>query len=275
VAELIRRNASVLQIVDSDFAMLNQPLAVHYGVSGIQENELRPVPIKLGQHLGGLLTQGSILIGNSTGSAPHPIYRAVWLREAILGEDVRPPPAEVPALTDSAGQAAEKAISIKDLLRKHRQQESCNVCHASLDPWGIPFEHYNAIGRYQPLVPKDGVKVRGFNLKIDQDYDRYAEYLKSINTVAVQADARVPRGPQIDGMDELKKYLLQHRQEDIARNIVRRLLAYGMGRELTSSDRHVVTQLCQQAKKNNYQLADMIVAICQSDTFRGVRRQEK
>ena len=74
-----------------------------------QGHELRPVAIKPEHRLGGLLTQGSVLIGNSTGSAPHPIYRAVWLREAILGDDVKAPPAEVPALSDSAGDAAENA----------------------------------------------------------------------------------------------------------------------------------------------------------------------
>lgn len=97
-AELIRQNASVLNLVDSNFAYLNEPLARHYGVPGVEGLALRPVAIKPEHHLGGLLTQGAILVGNSTGSAPHPIYRAVWLREAILGDDVKPPPAEVPAL---------------------------------------------------------------------------------------------------------------------------------------------------------------------------------
>ena len=112
VGELIRRNASVLNIVDSDFAYLNQALAAHYGISGVAGNALRPVAIKPEDHLGGLLTQGSILVGNGTGSAPHPIYRAVWLREAILGDEVKPPPADVPALSDTAGTSAEQALSL-------------------------------------------------------------------------------------------------------------------------------------------------------------------
>ena len=124
IAELIRRNASVTNLVDSDFAMLNQPLAAHYGVEGVEGYRIRPVPIKPAHHLGGLLTHGSVLIGNGTGSAPHPIYRAVWLREAILGDQVKAPPAEVPALSDSAGDSAEQALSIKDLRAKHRTVES-------------------------------------------------------------------------------------------------------------------------------------------------------
>ena len=97
VAELIRRNASVASLVDSDFAWLNQPLAAHYGVPGVDGNQFRAVSLKPEHRLGGLLTHGSMLIGNATGSAPHPIYRAVWLREAILGDEVKPPPADVPA----------------------------------------------------------------------------------------------------------------------------------------------------------------------------------
>ncbi len=269
IAELIKRNTSALAIVSSDFAFLNQPLAAHYGVPGVQGLELRPVPVKPEHHLGGLLTQGSVLIGNSTGSAPHPIYRAVWLREAILGEDVKPPPAEVPALSDSAGDAAEKAISIKDLLRQHRKQESCNVCHASLDPWGIPFEKYNATGKFQPMVPKAGARVRGFNEKTDTDPAGYAAYLKTINTVEVHADARVPRGPTIDGMEQLKTFLFKERKDDIAENVMRRLLSYGMGRGLTYRDKFLVEQLCKQTKQNEYRFQDMIIAICQSEAFRG------
>ena len=163
VDHLIRENKSALNIVDSDFAILNERLAAHYGVEGVKGMKLRPVPIKPDHHLGGLLTQGSVLIGNGTGTAPHPIYRAVWLREAILGDTVAPPPSEVPALSDSAGESLEQALSIADLLARHRTVESCNDCHSRLDPWGIPFEEYNAIGRYQPKVPQDGTRVSGFN----------------------------------------------------------------------------------------------------------------
>ena len=271
VAELIKRNAPIQQMIDADFAMLNQPLAAHYGVDGVIGNELRPVPVKPEHRLGGLLTQGSMLIGNGTGSAPHPIYRAVWLREAILGDEVKPPPAEVPALSDSAGESAETALTIKDLLAKHRQVESCNDCHVRLDPWGIPFERYNAIGKYQPMVPKEGTRVRRFDVKTHTNLVGYAEYLTSINTEEVEANARVPHGPAVNGLADLKAYLLKDRSEQIAENVLRRLLRYGIARELNYRDRFAVEALMKQAKSNNYKLRDMIVAICQSETFRSAR----
>lgn len=267
VGELIKTNASIMTIINSDFAYLNEPLAKHYGVGGVKGLKLRPVPVKAEHHLGGLLTQGSILVGNSTGSAPHPIYRAVWLREAILGDEVKPPPAEVPALSDSAGDSADDAVSIKDLLALHRTQESCYDCHVRLDPWGIPFERYNAIGKFQPFAPKDKVRIRGFSIKEDKTLAGYEEYLKTVNTEEVDALSRVPHGPKVDGMKELKKHLLKERKDEIAENVIRRLMTYGIGRRLTYRDRFEIDRILKLAGKNGYKLQDLIVSICQSPTF--------
>ena len=272
VGELIKRNASVLNIVDSNFAYLNQRLAAHYGVDGVQGHELRPVPIKPEHNLGGLLTQGSVLIGNSNGTAPHPIYRAVWLRDAILGDHVKDPPAEVPALVDTAGESAEKALSIKELLVKHRQVESCNDCHVRLDPWGVPFEKYNAIGQYQPMVPKEGVRIRGLKNTMYKELESlaaYSKYLQSVNTVKIDSSSRVPHGPKVSGMKDLKKHLIKDRKADIAKNMIKNLLTYGLGRELTYLDRYKVEELYTKLKEKNFKLQDMIIAICQSKTFQG------
>ena len=267
IAELIRRNAPVSNIVDSDFAMLNYRLAKHYGVPGVKNMDFQAVQIKPEYRIGGLLTQGSILVGNSTGSAPHTIYRAVWLREAILGDDVREPPADVPALVDSAGKSAEEAPSIKELLEKHRQQESCRDCHVRLDPWGIPFEHYNAIGKYQPVVPKEGTRVPEYFKKRFSTYEKYYEHLETLNTVKLEAEARVPHGPKVNGMEDLKKHLIKDRIDDIAENVIRRFITYGIGRELSFRDRFAIEQLSSQSKKNGYNMKDMIILVCQSDIF--------
>jgi hypothetical protein len=208
-----------------------------------------------------------VLIGNGTGTAPHPIYRAVWLREAILGDDVPPPPADVPALSDSAGASAEKALSIKELLVKHRQKESCNDCHARLDPWGIPFEQYNAIGQYQPLMPKEGIKVAPYKTATHKDLATYAEYLRKISVTPMQAESRLPNGTVVRDMEELKSYLIRERKSDIAANVARRLLAYGVGREATWRDRSTIEEILTAAEPGGYRFRGMIVAVCQSQAF--------
>lgn len=268
VLRLIQQNLPVSNLVDSDFAYLNQPLAAHYGVDNVEGDQFRVVPIKATSPLGGLLTHGSILLANGTGSAPHPIYRAVWLREAILGNEVPPPPADVPALSESAGESGDNAVGIKELLVKHRQKESCNDCHARLDPWGIPFEHYNATGRFQPQVPKSGTKVSGFQKHIHGDMQDYEAYLSSINTENVDASAKLPSGDMVRNLDELKAYLLDNRQDEIAENIVRRLLSYAIGRELDWQDRPEVKRMFGELQQDGFRLRDTIIKICQSETFR-------
>lgn len=267
VNELILQNKSVLNVVDSDFAYLNERLAAHYGVPGVKGIRMRSVPIKPEHNIGGLLTHGSVLIGNGTGTAPHPIYRAVWLREAILGDTVAPPPADVPALSDSAGKSLEGALSIAQLLEKHRTVESCKDCHFRLDPWGLPFEEYNAIGQYQPKVPKDGTRVSPFNSSY-KDRESYQRYLESINTIAVSAKSRVPHGPEVNGIRELKAYLLKEHKDEVAENIIRRLMSYGMGRHLTYHDRFAVEEIYKQAENKDFGMRDVIVSICKSTTFR-------
>ncbi|MFK7909779.1 MAG: DUF1588 domain-containing protein, partial [Akkermansiaceae bacterium] len=202
----------------------------------------------------------------------HPIYRAVWLREAILGDKVKDPPADVPALSDSAGETAEKATRIKDLLKLHRQKESCADCHVRLDPWGIPFERYNAIGQFEPFAPAYGTKVNRFDKRRYPDLASYRKYLKSLKTEKVDAIAKVPHGPEVDGLPGLKKFLLKDRDEDIAKNVVKRLLTYGLGRELTYRDRYVVEDLLEKSEKKDYKLQDIIVSVCQNDLFTGKKQ---
>ncbi|MDA7864578.1 DUF1592 domain-containing protein [bacterium] len=268
VQQLITQNRSVTNLIDSDFAYLNQALAAHYGIQGVQGDQFRVVPIKSNQHLGGLLTHGSILLANGTGSAPHPVYRAVWLREAMLGDEVPAPPADVPALSESVGETSENALGIKDLLAKHRQKESCNDCHSRLDPWGIPFERYNATGRFQPNVPKEGIRVSGFQKKIHRDLRGYSAYLDSINTESVNASAKLPSGEMVENLDDLKNHLLKERKHDVAENILRRLLGYALGRELDWRDHFEVKRLMSESHKSDFRLRDMIILICQSTTFK-------
>ena len=101
------------------------------------------------------------------------------------------------------------------------------------------------------------------------DLAGYAAYLKTLNTEKVEAAARVPNGPEVKGMADLKAYLLEHRREDVAKNILRRLLTYGIGRELTTHDRFAVAEMFKESATNEHRLLDMILTICQSSLFKG------
>ena len=96
--------------------------------------------------------------------------------------------------------------------------------------------------------------------------------MEKLNTVKVQADARVPHGPKVDGMSELKSFLLKYRKQDIAENMIRRLLTYGLGRELSFRDRYEVEKILVQSQQNDFKIRDMIISICLSNTFRGIEK---
>ncbi|MBT7572961.1 MAG: DUF1592 domain-containing protein, partial [Flavobacteriaceae bacterium] len=92
VKHILINDLSIMNFIDSDFAMLNQNLAEFYGLNGVEGNEFRAVKLNKNQNRGGLLSQGSFLTGHSDGTQPHAIKRAVWLKEKILGDHPPPPP---------------------------------------------------------------------------------------------------------------------------------------------------------------------------------------
>ena len=78
--------------------MLNETMARHYGIEGVSGSAFRRVALDPASPRGGLLTQASLLMGNSTGEDSHPIKRAVWVRKRLLDDPPPPPPANVPEL---------------------------------------------------------------------------------------------------------------------------------------------------------------------------------
>ena len=102
----------------------------------------------------------------------------------------------------------------------------------------------------------------------------YQAYLKSVYTEEVEASSRVPHGPKVDGMRELKNYLLKDRKDEIVENVIRRLMRYGIGRELTYRDRFEVQKLLTLAEEDEYKLQEMIVSICLSPTFSSIETNQ-
>src|SRR5581483_10814513 len=143
--ELIRKNLGVTNLVDSDFSVLNERLARHYGIAGVQGVELRPVNLPPGCLRGGLLTQASILKVTSNGTTTSPVKRGAWILSRILGKPPHPPPPGTPVIEpDIRG-----ATTVREQLAKHRSQESCAVCHRNIDPPGFALESFDVMGGYR------------------------------------------------------------------------------------------------------------------------------
>ncbi len=249
--ELLRGDLSARNLVDSDFAMLNETMARHYGIEGVHGHAFRRVPLPADSHRGGLLTQAAILLGNSTGEDSHPIKRAVWIRRRLLDDPPDPPPANVVIPTlKSVGENDLAHLSVREQLQLHRQQESCAACHIDIDPWGIALEHFDAVGRWREEIRR---KESGAD-----DFIR----------LPVDAKATLPDGTAMHSVQDLRTYLMGHRREDVVRAVVTKLLAYALGRSLEFTDQPEIDRLTTQFVENNLKLRTLVHEVVKSDLFR-------
>lgn len=246
-AEILQNDLSALNLIDSDFAMLNGPLADHYGIKGPRGNRFERVAVNPGDHRGGLLTQASVLLTNSTGEDSHPIRRAVWLLDRLLDDPPPPPPPDVPELKTDAPDFA--GLPLKKQLELHRSKTACKNCHQGIDPWGVPLENFDAVGRWRTEVIKPGLK-RGRKVK-----------------TPVDAASTLPGGQELTGVDSLKQHLLQKERERFSKALVKKLMAYAFGRSPELSDEETIDRLAKRFAAADYRLADLMVALVQSVEF--------
>ena len=237
VKHILIKDLSIMNFIDSDFAMLNQNLAEFYGLNGVEGNEFRAVKLNKNQNRGGLLSQGSFLTGHSDGTQPHAIKRAVWLKEKILGDHPPPPPPNVPEL-DSETPGFEK-LTLKEQLFLHRNKVSCMDCHKKIDPYGVIFENYDATGRYR-------LTMKG----------------KPIDSKSV-----LPDGNEVDGIQDMKDYILKFKTEDFTKSIVKNLFSYANGRDVGFADEKEIKYIVERVKRDNYSFKTVIQEIIYSPSF--------
>ena len=263
--EVIRNGAPALDLIKADYMMLNRTLARFYGIKGVKHGDFRKVKLPPGSDRGGLLTQASILTAKSDGLNSHAIKRGVWLTEAILGMPPPPPPKAVPDLNQDIPGFENMTLTQK--LAVHRDNKACRSCHDKIDPWGILFEEYDAVGKLrEKVIVKPAytpVYVEGSNIKIPKGKR------KEIPAVygEVECSTTLASGQQLSGMQELKNYLMSEQKEQFARNLTRKFLAYAIWRDIQFYDRPLIDRLTEQFVQNNYQVKDLIQDIILSSEF--------
>jgi hypothetical protein len=241
-AELVRHDLSAMNLIASDFTMLNERLAKHYGMTGVLGNKFRRVALKPEQHRGGLLGQAAVLLSNSTGVDSHPVRRAVWIRDRLLNDPPAPPPPDVPSL-DEADPSFLK-LSVREQLEVHRKKEACASCHRNIDPWGITLENFDAVGRWRDEVRRP-----------------------SGGKLPVNASDVLPSGRHLAGVDGLRDYLTNDRKDDFTRSLIARLLTYALSRRLELSDQRVIDDLNAKFAADGYRMRRLVHAIVQSEPF--------
>ncbi len=244
--EVLSHDLSLTNFVDSDFAMLNERLAQHYGIAGVKGPALRRVALPPGSHRGGVLTQASVLKVTANGTTTSPVVRGAWVSRNILGKPPDPPPPNAGAIEpDIRG-----AKTIREQLDKHRRAASCASCHVKFDPLGFALESFDVTGAW-----RDKYRVlSGPNLAMTRNGPR------------VETDSALPDGRSFRDIDDLKKLLIEDRDQ-LARCLTEKLLIYATGRGLRFSDRAVVKEIVARSRGRNHGFRSLIHEIVQSRTF--------
>ncbi|MEO1523870.1 MAG: DUF1592 domain-containing protein [Planctomycetota bacterium] len=253
-SELIRENLGVSHLIDSEFTFLNRRLAEHYRIPGIKGQHFRRVELPEGGPRGGVLTHASVMKTTANGTVTSPVTRGNFVLTAILGTPPSPPPPSVGSIEpDTRGET-----TIREILSAHRDVDSCSKCHREIDPPGFALECFDPIGRFRTHYRATG-NGGGFAGFLSQ-----MSYHKGppVDSSGVTAD-----GKAFDGIAEFKQLLLE-RHEQIAKNVVQKLVVYSTGAEIQFADRQLIQTILDATRDDGFRIRDLIHRIVQSDLFR-------
>jgi hypothetical protein len=268
---MIADNLGVRQLVASDRIFINQRLAQLYGLGGVFGADIREVKVEPGVPRGGFLTQAAVLKVTANGTATSPVLRGVWVSERILGIPRRQPPPNIPAVEpDATG-----AVTIRQMIEKHREDASCAGCHARIDPPGMALESFDVLGGYRDQYRISGVpkKVRKGKELVEDDY------VEVVSDAALRNRFKVRLGSQVDssgrlhdgrsfaGINELRA-LLAKDEPVLAANLVRQLLVYATGAGIRFSDRTPVDAIVAAARPGGYGMRSLVEEVAVSELFR-------
>lgn len=235
---IVRNDRSLLELIDGNYTFLNERLARHYGVPGVEGPKFRRVTLE-GKERGGLITQASVLTVTSNASRTSPVKRGKWVLEQLLCEVPPPPPPGVEGLVNEAMPTG----SLRERMEAHRTDPICSSCHSQMDPIGFSFEHYDGIGRYR-----------------DTD-----------NGFEIDPAGMLPGGIAFDGPLELSALLTG--DDRLPRCMAQQLLTYALGRGMEKHDRDDLDAMTAAFVAGGYQMQELIELVVLSDAFR-MRRGE-
>ena len=239
--DVMQNNGSVLDFLFADHTFVNSPLAEHYGInSDLQFGDNGWTKISGADEIGrgGILPMSVFMTRNSPGLRTSPVKRGYWVVRQLLGEHIPPPPPGVPDLPTDESQLG--GLTLRELLAKHREHASCAGCHEKFDSVGLVFEGYGPIGETRQL---------------------------DLSGNAVDTSADFPDGSRHDGLQGLKQYLRQQRQDDFVNTLCRKLLSYALGRSLIITDQQLLNEMQAELREHEFRFESLVHAIVSSSQF--------
>ena len=234
--EILREDRSVLDLLRSDHAYLNERLAKHYGIPHVYGTHLRRVALGPDSRRGGLMRHGSVLTVTSYATRTSPVLRGKWVLETLIGTPPPPPLPDVPALDENDVPAG---LPVRERLKKHRASPACSRCHDKIDPIGFALENFDAVGRWRTMEAG----------------------------MPVDASGGLGDGSTFTGVSGLEAELLK-RPEMFVSALTEKMFTFALGRPLDHHDAPAVRRVVRAARAGKYRFSVIVSEITNSVPFR-------
>jgi hypothetical protein len=236
---IFREDRSVVDLLSANHTYLNERLALQYGITDVKGDQFRRVELKDSPRWG-LLGKGAVLMAAAYPNRTSPVLRGKFILSAIQGVPPANPPPNVPTLNDK-DIGTTKALTVRELMAKHRASPTCSACHSVMDPLGFALENFDATGMWR-------------------DKDRFANTL-------IDSAGELPDGTKINGPDDLRKALLR-RPDQFVQTFVENLLTYSMGRTEGFYDMPTVRRIVRETAPKDYRFSAIVQAVVKTEQFR-------
>jgi len=237
-------NLPLAQLLDSDWTILDPRLAIHYSLPMPDTPAVERVTLPPERHRGGILTQAATLSLTSDGTRHRPVHRGAWVSEAIFGRTPPPPPPNVEPLEPVPSDKPK--ATIREQLAAHSTNATCASCHAKIDPLGMAFDNFDAIGRWRTHERVEG---------------------GAGEDPLVDASGTLPDGRSFAGPAEFKR-LLAESPDTFARAFVEQLATYALRRVMTVDDAAALDAIVARSKADGYRLQSLVRSLALSDLFK-------
>jgi hypothetical protein len=241
---VLRENRNVVELLDSDYTFLNQQLAEFYGVPGVEGREMRRVTLPPDSPRGGVLTQGTVLAVTSNPTRTSPVKRGMFILENILGTPPPPAPPDIPELEEAEQEFAGREPTMREVMAVHRENPLCHSCHARMDPLGLAFENFNAMGQWRDTERRQPIDTTG----------------------------ELITGEAFQGIQDLKRILAEERRLDFFRCLTEKLLTYALGRGLEHQDVHTVDRIVDSLQASAGSASALLMGVIESAPFQHRRK---
>jgi hypothetical protein len=241
--ELLRADLPVLNLVDSDFAVVNERLGKHYGIAGVQGEQFRRVPLQPENRRGGILGMAGLLTYLSDGTRTLPVRRGAYVLDVLWNTPAPLPPPNAGDLPVIKG----KNLTVRQRLEQHRSVAFCASCHTKIDPLGLALENYDAIGAWRERQNGEGRKG-------------------GKNDPPIDPSGVMPGGQAFQSLPEFKRLLLDEKSRFL-KGFTEKMLAYALGRPVGAADQELVNGILTATASEDHRLQAMIQAIVATRAF--------